>query len=111
MIHPPARSPAPWPGTRPTLRLGPPPAQQVPAQQQVLLLRGEDLQSDRAVVAGRLELLDVLRPVGGTSRGGPQRQVLVRRAVVLRQVDVPQPGAEPGQALLPAVVTPLQLGM
>src|SRR5262249_10230642 len=90
------RSPSTWPnsGIHTALRLGPPAAQQVPAQQQILLLRGEDLQRDSAVVLCRFELLDVLRPVRRASGRGPQRQVLVRRAVVLGQVDVPQLGAE-----------------
>src|SRR5262245_10462046 len=81
--------------------LGPPPTQQVSAQQQILLLWREDLQGDRAVVAGRLELLDVLRPVGLASRGGSQRQVLVGGAVVLGQVNVPQLVAKAVQVLVP----------
>src|SRR5262249_25448068 len=72
----------------PNSRLLPPLAQQISTQQQILLLRCKDFQGDRTVVAGRRELLDVLRPVRRASRGGSQRQVLVRRAVVLRQVDV-----------------------
>src|SRR5437870_2172348 len=59
------------PGTACALPLFPPPTQQVPTQQQILSVECEDRLRDRTVVAGRLQLLDVLRPVGRASSCGP----------------------------------------
>src|SRR4051794_29393663 len=85
-------------------RTVPPPPQQVPAEQQMLPLGREDLQGDRPVVAGRPEPGDPGGPVRGAPRGRAQRQVLVGRAVVLREVDVQQFLAQAFEVLIPAVL-------
>src|SRR4051794_22725719 len=89
----------------------PPLPQQIPAEQQVLSLRREDLQCYGPVVAGRLEPGDLGGPVRVAPRGRAQRQMLVGRAVVLGEVDVEQLLAQAVEVLIPAVLTPLQLGV